>query len=100
MLRWLRLAAIATVILSMIGLGVFSGLFLVANAGWVGVAIPRWLQIFAPALPTYHLSQLMLSVFGYQDEASLASHWMGLAGFTMLMLGLGWLVFNRSQQSA
>jgi len=43
-LRWLRLAAIATVILSMIGLGVISGLFLVANAGWIPVSIPPWLQ--------------------------------------------------------
>jgi ABC-2 type transport system permease protein len=28
------------------------------------------------------------------------SHWMGLAGFTMLMLGTSWLVFNRAQQNA
>jgi hypothetical protein len=50
-LRWLRLAAIATVILSMIGLGVISGLFLVANAGWIGVSIPRWLQAIFGAKP-------------------------------------------------
>ncbi len=34
----------ATVILSMIGLGVVAGLFLVANSGWVPVAIPPWLE--------------------------------------------------------
>ena len=46
-IRWLRLIAIATVILSMIGLGVISGLFLVANNGWVPVNIPPWLaQLF------------------------------------------------------
>ena len=28
----------------MIGLGVIAGLFLVANAGWVPVAIPPWLE--------------------------------------------------------
>jgi hypothetical protein len=50
-LRWLRLAAIATVILSMIGLGVISGLFLVSNAGWIGVSIPRWLQAIFGAKP-------------------------------------------------
>ncbi|HET9620416.1 MAG TPA: hypothetical protein VFP84_03540 [Kofleriaceae bacterium] len=59
MFRWLRLIAIATVILSMIGLGVVAGLFLVANAGWVPVAIPPWLtglfgdrphEIWLPAL--------------------------------------------------
>ena len=42
-LRWLRLVATATVILSMIGLGVVAGLFLVANSGWVPVSIPPWL---------------------------------------------------------
>ena len=51
MLRWLRLAAIATVILSMIGLGVISGLFLVANAGWIPVSIPPWLQGIFGAKP-------------------------------------------------
>ncbi|MGE0869834.1 MAG: hypothetical protein AB7P03_14815 [Kofleriaceae bacterium] len=59
MIRWLRLIATATVILSMIGLGVIAGLFLVANAGWVPVAVPPWLtgvlgdrphEIWLPAL--------------------------------------------------
>ena len=44
MLRWLRLIATATIILSMIGLGVIAGLFLVANSGWIPVKIPPWLQ--------------------------------------------------------
>src|SRR3569623_3678883 len=39
MIRWLRLAATAVIILSMIGLGVMAGLFLVANAGWIPVKI-------------------------------------------------------------
>ena len=43
MIRWLRLAATATIILSMIGLGVMAGLFLVANAGWISVKIHPWL---------------------------------------------------------
>lgn len=43
MLRWLRLVATATIILSMIGLGVIAGLFLVANAGWIPIRIPPWL---------------------------------------------------------
>jgi hypothetical protein len=42
-IRWLRLAATATIILSMIGLGVLAGLFLVANAGWIPVKIHPWL---------------------------------------------------------
>jgi hypothetical protein len=43
-IRWLRLIATATVILSLIGLGVVAGLFLVANSGWVPVKIPPWLE--------------------------------------------------------
>ncbi len=58
-IRWLRLAATTVVILSMIGLGVVAGLFLVANSGWVAVAIPPWLtglfgsrphEVWLPAL--------------------------------------------------
>ncbi|MCX5745885.1 MAG: hypothetical protein NT062_25695 [Proteobacteria bacterium] len=44
MIRWLRFVATATVILSMIGLGVIAGLFLVANSGWIAVEIPPWLR--------------------------------------------------------
>ncbi len=44
MIRWLRLIAIATVTLSLIGLGIIAGLFLVANSGWVQVKIPPWLE--------------------------------------------------------
>ena len=43
MIRWLRLIATATIVLSLIGLGVIAGLFLVANSGWVPVKIPPWL---------------------------------------------------------
>jgi hypothetical protein len=42
-IRWLRLVATATIILSMIGLGVMAGLFLVANSGWIPVKTPDWL---------------------------------------------------------
>jgi hypothetical protein len=45
-IRWLRLIATATITLSMIGLGVIAGLFLVANSGWVPVKIPPWLEGF------------------------------------------------------
>ncbi len=43
MIRWLRLVAIATVILTMIGLGVIAALFLVSNEGWIPVNIHPWL---------------------------------------------------------
>ena len=51
MLRSLRFVATATMILSMIGLGVVAGLFLVANAGWVPVTIPPWLTALFGARP-------------------------------------------------
>jgi hypothetical protein len=68
-LRWLRLAATATVILSMIGLGVIAGLFLVANAGWIPVQIPPWLvglfgdkphEVWLPALIAGWLASAVL----------------------------------------
>ncbi|HWW24153.1 MAG TPA: ABC transporter permease [Edaphobacter sp.] len=62
--------------------------------------LPHWLQRIAPALPMYHLAQLMLHIFGYANNTSVVSHWVGLAGFTMVMLGTSWLVFNRAQQNA
>ena len=43
-IRWLRLVATSTVVLTMIGLGVIVGLFLIANSGWVPVRTPPWLE--------------------------------------------------------
>jgi len=63
--------------------------------------LPKWLQAFAPVLPTYHLAQLMQGVFGYQEPgSSMTTHWFALVGFTMLMLGVSWLIFNRAQKNA
>lgn len=70
MIRWLRLAAIAVIILSMIGLGVMAGLFLVANARWIAVTIPPWLtglfgdkphDVWLPALIAGWLAAAMMS---------------------------------------
>ena len=68
-IRWLRFVAIATVILSMIGIGVVTGLFLVANSGWIPVAIPPWLtevlgnrphEVWLPALIAGWLASAVL----------------------------------------
>ncbi len=61
-------------------------------------ALPHWLQRIAPALPTYHLAQIMLGSFGYTQPGSAFSHWMALLGFTLVMLGICWLVFQRAEQ--
>jgi len=71
-----------------------------ASGLWIPLRfLPHLLQKIAPFLPTYHLAQLMLSIFGYGDQISLATHWSALAGFTMLMLGVSWAVFNRQENS-
>ncbi len=69
---------------------------------WIPIRmLPKWLRTIAPFTPTFHLNQLVLSSFGYQSkEYSLNSHWMGLAGFTFLMLGIAWAVFQRSEENA
>jgi hypothetical protein len=68
-IRWLRFIATATMVLSMIGLGVVAGLFLVANGGWVPVAIPPWLtalfgdrphEVWLPALIAGWLASALL----------------------------------------
>ena len=48
MIRWLRIAAKATVTLTFIALGVIVGLFLVANGSWVSVDVPPWLTDLTP----------------------------------------------------
>jgi ABC-2 type transport system permease protein len=63
--------------------------------------LPHFLRTLAPYLPAYHLSQLMLTIFGFQTRNSVTSHhWFGLAGFTLLMLGVSWAVFHRAEQDA
>jgi len=68
---------------------------------WVPIMfLPKVLQHFAVILPTYHAAQLMLGVFGYAFAGSTLSHWMGLLGFTLLMLGIAWVAFRRLEQNS
>ena len=72
-----------------------------ASGFWMPVKyLPHWLQVMVPALPTYHLAQLALSIFGYAEPGSLLTHWEALAGFTLLMLGAAWIIFTRSEAKA
>jgi ABC-2 type transport system permease protein len=68
---------------------------------WVPIMrLPMFLQHFAVLLPTYHAAQLMLGVFGYTSAGSTLSHWLGLLGFTLLMLGIAWIGFRRLEQKS
>jgi hypothetical protein len=68
-IRWLRLVSTSVVVLTMIGLGVIVGLFLVANSGWITVETPPWLdglfaegqhEVWLPALIAGWLAAVLL----------------------------------------
>jgi len=68
---------------------------------WVPIMLlPKFLQHFALVLPTYHLAQLTLGVFGYESSGSTSSHWLGLIGFTLITLGVGAVAFRRHEQNS
>lgn len=68
---------------------------------WIPLnGLPTAVQKIAPFLPTYHLGQLMLGIFGYANKDSVASHWFALALFTVLMLAIAAVAFHRREQNA
>jgi len=72
-----------------------------ASGFWMPISsLPHWLQTIAPALPTYHLAQLALHIFGFAQPGSMLVHWEALAGFTLSMLGAAWIIFARSEAKA
>jgi ABC-2 type transport system permease protein len=62
--------------------------------------LPHLLQKFALLLPTYHLSQLVLASFGYASAGTATSHWLGLLGFTLVMLGIAAIAYRRLEQNS
>ena len=73
-----------------------------ASGFWMPVDyLPHWLKVITPALPTYHLAQIALNIFGFaQPGGSMLAHWEALAGFTLLMLGVAWVIFTRGEAKA
>ena len=71
---------------------------------WIPIMLlPHWLRFIAPAMPTYHLSQLMLSSFGnsYQIPGSHAlNHWLYLIGFSLIAFGVATIAFRRREQNS
>jgi ABC-2 type transport system permease protein len=69
---------------------------------WIPIfLLPHWLRSIAPFMPTYHLSQLMLSVFGYQThDANALYHWLYLLGFSLIAFGIAIIAFRRREQNS
>jgi ABC-2 type transport system permease protein len=68
---------------------------------WLPITmLPKIMQQFAVLLPTYHLAQLMLGSFHYASAGTTASHWFGLLGFTLLMMGIAAIAFRRLEQNS
>jgi ABC-2 type transport system permease protein len=68
---------------------------------WVPLMfLPNLMQKIAVLMPTYHLSQLMLGAFGYASTGTTLSHWYGLLGFTLLMLGIAGIAMRRLEQNS
>ena len=72
-----------------------------ASGLWIPIRfLPHVVQVVAPALPTYHLAQLMYASFGAASQGTLTSHLVSLLGFAMIMLGIAWLAFRRAEQNS
>jgi len=68
---------------------------------WIPIMmLPKFLQQLALLLPTYHLAQLMLSTVGYASAGTASSHWFGLLGFSLLMLGIAGIALRRHEQNS
>jgi len=68
---------------------------------WIPILfLPHFLQKVAVVMPTYHLAQLMLSSFGYPSAGTASSHWFGLLGFTLLVLGIASIAARRLEQNS
>lgn len=73
----------------------FSGL-------WVPLSIfPAWVGKIGVFLPSYHLAQLAFRAVGFSmDNIPSSTHWLALAGFTCIFIGIGWMAFRRANMKA
>jgi len=71
-----------------------------ASGFWMPVStLPHWLQVVAPALPSYHLAQIALICVRLAPANGMALHGAVLGGFTLLMLAAAWITFLRSEET-
>jgi ABC-2 type transport system permease protein len=59
--------------------------------------LPRFVQVMAPYLPTYHYAQLGWSAVGARAEP-LATSLLWLAGYTALFLAIAVRAYRREEQ--
>lgn len=65
---------------------------------WIPIqALPRVLQVLAPALPPYHFSQLALAQIGAQSGPAAWVSVLYLVGFTAMSLGLAYVGYRRDE---
>jgi ABC-2 type transport system permease protein len=69
---------------------------------WLPLTIlPAWVSKIAVFLPSYHLAQLAFRAVGFSmDSIPSSTHWLALAGFTLIFLGIGWIAFRRANMKA
>jgi ABC-2 type transport system permease protein len=68
---------------------------------WVPIMfLPHFLQKIAVFLPTYHLGQLVLGALGFASAGTTSSHWFGLLGFTLVVLGIALIAFRRLEHNS
>jgi ABC-2 type transport system permease protein len=60
--------------------------------------LPHALQRIAPFLPSFHFSQIALSILGAPTQGSVAGHVGALIGFTCLFAGAAWLAHMRDRE--
>jgi ABC-2 type transport system permease protein len=85
-------SAPAVINLLYLPLSFFSGL-------WIPIMfLPHFMQRVAPFLPPYHLLRLAGNLVGAGTGESASGHWLPLAGFTMISLGIAWMGHRRDQR--
>jgi ABC-2 type transport system permease protein len=68
---------------------------------WLPVdLLPKWLQMLAPALPTYHLGQLMFQTLRFPAHGTALGHTLYLVVFSFVMLTAAGIVFRRREANS
>jgi ABC-2 type transport system permease protein len=53
--------------------------------------LPKGIQQIAPLLPTYHFSQIALTILHAKVQGTVLGHVEALAAFTLIFSGIAWL---------